>query len=93
MKKKRAEKAWAAGVFHVALLGRRVQVLATEEGLRAVGKDQKPSSPESVGRVLESKFAEAFRLPANRRPWHDAYDRGRDRCVEEGGRQERETRC
>jgi hypothetical protein len=39
----RAEKAKKAGVLSVALLGRAVPVLYTDEGLRAVGKDQNPS--------------------------------------------------
>ena len=62
VRKKRAEKAKEAGVFRVALLGRAVPVLQTEEGLRAAGKDQKPVSPESVEKYLKSKFGEA--LPA-----------------------------
>ena len=37
----------------VALLGRAVPVLRTDEGLRAVGKDQKPVTPESVEKYLE----------------------------------------
>jgi hypothetical protein len=51
-------------VFPVALLGRAVPVLQTDEGLRAVGKDQKPVTPESVERYLKSKYGEA--LPAVR---------------------------
>ncbi|MBK7904371.1 MAG: hypothetical protein IPJ97_16600 [Proteobacteria bacterium] len=47
---------WAAGVFPVALLGRAVPVLHTDEGLRAVGKDQEPVSPASVEKHLRSKF-------------------------------------
>jgi hypothetical protein len=51
-------------VFHVALLGRAVPVLHTDEGLRATGKDQKPVVPASVQRYLASKFGDA--LPAVR---------------------------
>ena len=64
VRRKRAEKAREAGVFSVALLGRAVPVLHTDEGLRAVGKDQKPVTPESVEKYLKSKFGEA--LPAVR---------------------------
>jgi hypothetical protein len=64
VRRKRAEKARAAGVFAVALLGRAVPVLHTDEGLRAVGKDQKPQDPASVEKYLKSKFGEA--LPAVR---------------------------
>ena len=61
----RAEKAKKAGVLSVALLGRAVPALHTDEGLRAVGRDQKPVTPESVERYLTSKFGEA--LPIVRR--------------------------
>ena len=64
VRKKRAEKAKEAGVFPVALLGRAVPVLQTDEGLRAAGKDQKPVDPASVEKYLKSKFGEA--LPAAR---------------------------
>jgi hypothetical protein len=60
VKKKRAEKARAAGVFHVALLGRAVPVLRTDDGLRAVAKDQKPVTPQSVEKYLASKFGDAL---------------------------------
>lgn len=60
VRRERAKKAKAAGVFRVALLGRAVPVLRTEEGLRAVGKDQKPVTPDSVQRYLESKFKDAL---------------------------------
>ena len=60
VRRKRAEKAREAGVFSVALLGRAVPVLHTDEGLRAVGKDQKPVTPESVEKYLKSKFGEAL---------------------------------
>lgn len=64
VRRKRAEKARAAGVVPVALLGRAVPVLHTADGLRAVGKDQQPVAPASVEKYLESKFGEA--LPAVR---------------------------
>ena len=64
VRRQRAEKAKKAGVFPVALLGRSVPVLHTDEGLRAVGKDQKPVTPESVEKYLKSKYGEA--LPAVR---------------------------
>ena len=48
----------------MALLGRAVPVLHTDEGLRAVGKDQKPVEPASVEKYLKSKYGEA--LPAAR---------------------------
>ena len=62
--RKRAEMSKAAGVFRVALLGRAVPVLHTDEGLRAAGKDQKPVVPASVQKYLVSKFGDA--LPAVR---------------------------
>ncbi len=65
IRRQRAEKARVAGVFHVALLGRAVPVLHTDEGLRAVDKDQKPVSPASVQKYLVAKFGDA--LPAVRR--------------------------
>jgi hypothetical protein len=65
VRRQRVEKAKAAGVFPVALLGRAVPVLQTPDGLRAVGKDRKPVSPESVEKYLASKFGDA--LPATRR--------------------------
>ncbi len=64
VRRQRAEMASAAGVFHVALLGRAVPVLHTDEGLRAAGKDQKPVAPKSVQKYLASKFGDA--LPAVR---------------------------
>lgn len=64
VRRKRAEKAKAAGVFPVALLGRAVPVLHTPGGLRAVGKDQQPVTPDSVEKYLKSKFGDA--LPAVR---------------------------
>ncbi len=64
VRRKRAEKAKAAGVFPVALLGRAVPVLHTTAGLRAVGKDQQPVTPDGVEKYLKSKFGDA--LPAVR---------------------------
>ena len=64
VRRQRAEKARAAGVFHVALLGRAVPVLHTDAGLRAVGKDQTPVVPATVQKYLVSKFGDA--LPAVR---------------------------
>ena len=43
--------------MHVDLLHRAVPVMSTAEGLRALSKD-KPISPASVERYLESKFGE-----------------------------------
>jgi hypothetical protein len=76
VRRKRAEQAKAAGVFPVALLGRAVPVLHTAAGLRAVGKDRQPVSPDSVEKYLISKFGEALpvvraameRLASSRRP-------------------------
>ena len=59
VRRQRAEKAKEAGVFAVALMGRAVPVLHTAEGLRAVGKDQKPVAPESVEKYLKSKCTRA----------------------------------
>ena len=60
VRKKRAQKAKAAGVFRVEILGRAVPVLRTDEGLRAVGKDQKPVTPQSVEKYLASKLGDAL---------------------------------
>jgi hypothetical protein len=60
VRKKRARKAKAAGVFRVELLGRAVPVRHTDDGLRAVGKDQKPLAPQSVEKYLTSKFGQAL---------------------------------
>ena len=51
-------------MFAVALLGRAVPVLHTDEGLRAVGKNQAPVMPASVEKYLKSKFSDS--LPAVR---------------------------
>src|SRR5919202_6223837 len=42
----------------VRLLGRLVRAVRTPEGLRALEKDFRPASAESVERYLESKFGE-----------------------------------
>lgn len=60
VRKKRAQKAREAGVFRLELLGRAVPVLHTDDGLRAVGKDQKPVTPQSVEKYLASKFGDAL---------------------------------
>ena len=60
VRKKRAQKAKQAGVFRLELLGRAVPVLHTDDGLRAVGKDQKPVTPQSVEKYLASKFGDAL---------------------------------
>jgi hypothetical protein len=60
IRRERAARGKAAGVFHVALLGRSVGVLHTDEGLRAVGKDQKPVIPASVQKYLVQKFGDAL---------------------------------
>jgi hypothetical protein len=62
VRRHRAEQAKKVGVFPVALLGRSVPVLQTDEGLRAVGKDQKPQDPASVEKYLKSKYGEALPL-------------------------------
>lgn len=57
---RRERKRVAPGaVWHVDLLHRAVPVVQTDEGLRALSKD-KPVSPESVQRYLESKFGAAL---------------------------------
>jgi hypothetical protein len=62
VRRQRAAKAKAAGVFHVALMGRAVPVLHTDDGLRATGKDQTPVSPGSVEKYLAAKFGQALPL-------------------------------
>jgi len=49
------ERTAAGATWQVDLLHRAVPVMRTAQGLRAVSKD-KPVSPESVQRYLESKF-------------------------------------
>lgn len=85
VRRRRSEKARAAGVFPVALLGRAVPVLQTDEGLRAVGKDRKPVSPDSIEKYLASKFGES--LPAVRSAMHKlARSRTPEALAEEGFR-------
>ena len=85
VRRQRAERARAAGVFHVALLGRAVPVVHTDDGLRAAGKDQKPVAPARVENYLESKFGEA--LPAVRRAMETlAESRSTQVLAEEGFR-------
>lgn len=60
VRRQRAEKARAAGLFYVALLGRAVPALHTDQGLRATGRDQKPVSPDSVEKYLAAKFGQAL---------------------------------
>jgi hypothetical protein len=64
VRRARAKRATASGVFPVVLMGRAIPVLQTSDGLRPVGKDQKPFSTASVEKYLASKFGEA--LPAAR---------------------------
>lgn len=52
-------------MLHVALLGLAVPVLHTDDGLRAVGRDQDPVVPASVQEYVASEFGVA--LPA---VWH-----------------------
>jgi hypothetical protein len=82
VRKERAKKAKAAGVLRVALLGRAVPVLRTENGLRAVDKDQNPIAPTSVDKYLRSKFGE--RLPEVRGAMEKlARSRGSEALVKE----------
>ena len=60
VRKKRAQKAREAGVCRLELLGRAVPVLHTDDGLRAVARDQKPVTPQSVEKYLASKFGAAL---------------------------------
>ncbi len=57
--------------FSVDILGRAVTAMNTKEGIRAVEKD-KPISPQSVQRYLETKFGEA--LPQARKAFEDLAD-------------------
>lgn len=54
---KREKARAAAGATHVELLGRRVPVVKTKDGLRAA-TDGKADSPAAVERYLTSKFGE-----------------------------------
>lgn len=83
VKRKRQEEARKAGVFRVALLGRAIPVLKTDEGLRAVGKDQKPVTPESVEKYLASKFGDA--LPAVRAAMQDLAKSRKPKALAEEG--------
>lgn len=85
VRRQRKAKAKEAGVFPVALLGRAVPVLRTDDGLRAVGKDQKPVTPESVEKYLKSKYGEA--LPQVRTAMEKlAKSRASETLAEEGFR-------
>jgi hypothetical protein len=55
--KVQAAKAIPARALHVPLMGREVPAVKTIEGVRAVTNDR-PVTPESVERYLESKFGE-----------------------------------
>ena len=57
---RRAARARKAGVFRVELLHRAVPVRHTDDGLRAVARDDEPVEPASVQRYLESKFGTAL---------------------------------
>ncbi len=58
----RPEKAkpGARGTLTVELLGREVRALRTPQGLRALGKNDKPESPEAAQRYLADRFGEAL---------------------------------
>jgi hypothetical protein len=82
VRRERAKKAKAAGVLRIALLGRAVPVLRTDEGLRAVAKDQKPMAPAGVEKYLQSKFGES--LPEVRSAMKKlAQSRGHDALLHE----------
>jgi len=82
VRRERAKKAKAAGVLRVSLLGRAVPVLRTDEGLRAVAKDQKPMAPASIEKYLQSKFGES--LPEARSAMKRlAQSRGHEALVKE----------
>jgi hypothetical protein len=53
----RLQKAKVGTTLHVDLMHRAVPVMSTAEGLRALSKDR-PITPASVERYLESKFGE-----------------------------------
>ncbi len=57
--KERTKKLAHGEMFHVDLLGRAVPATSTRDGLRALAKE-KPISPESVMRYLDSKFGDAL---------------------------------
>jgi hypothetical protein len=58
-KKEPARKRQPDEQYFTVLLGRRVPVVETEQGVRALNKD-KPVEPDSVERYLEKKFGEAL---------------------------------
>jgi hypothetical protein len=58
-KKEPARKRQPDEQYFPVLLGRRVPVVETEQGVRALNKD-KPVEPDSVERYLEKKFGEAL---------------------------------
>jgi hypothetical protein len=62
-KKRRARARAKAGVTSVEVMGRRIPVIRTQEGLRAV-RDHTPEDPAVVERYLESKLGDS--LPAVR---------------------------
>jgi len=57
--KKKARARAKAGVTTVELMGRKLSVIATEDGLRAV-RDTTPEDPEAIERSLERKLGEAL---------------------------------
>jgi hypothetical protein len=62
-KQRRARARAKAGVTSVEVMGRRIPVVHTKEGLRAV-RDNTPEDPAAVERYLESKLGDS--LPAVR---------------------------
>ncbi len=62
-RKRRARARARAGVTEVELMGRRLPVLRTDDGLRAV-RDRTPEDPAAIERYLEGKLGDA--LPAVR---------------------------
>jgi hypothetical protein len=58
-KKQRARARARAGVTSVELMGRRLPVIRTEKGLRAV-RDRTPQDPGAVERYLEGKLGDSF---------------------------------
>ncbi|HYB08165.1 MAG TPA: hypothetical protein VEJ16_00675 [Alphaproteobacteria bacterium] len=57
--KEAKRKAAPGKELHIDLLGRAVPAAHTPDGIRALSKDR-PTSPASVERYLESKFGEAY---------------------------------
>jgi hypothetical protein len=58
-RKQRARARARAGVTSVELMGRRLPLVRTEEGLRAV-RDRTPQDPAAVERYLEGKLGDSF---------------------------------